>query len=87
MRMYNVNEIDLRIENIEPFVFDDCRGVVISWSSKIGFGQYTLRAVPSISDPNRTQWLAESECMDSNEDLSFGRKLLELWLDQVFILG
>lgn len=47
MRKYNVNEIDLRIDSIEPFVMDDCKGVVISWSSKIGFGQYTLRTAPA----------------------------------------
>ena len=86
MSMYTDNEIDLKIENIEPFVLEDCQGIVISWSSRIGFGQYTLRAVPSISDPNIIQWLGESECIDDYTHKEFGRKLMQLWMDQVLLI-
>ena len=86
MRKYNVNEIDLRIDSIEPFVMDDCKGVVISWSSKIGCGQYTLRTAPAAWDPNKTVWLGESECMDDITDKEFGEKLMQLWIDQTIII-
>ena len=87
MRKYDVNEINLRVDQVEPFVFDEkISGVVISWSSDIGFGQYTLRTAPAIHDPNDKVWLAETECMDNNEDQSFGRKLLELWMDKALVI-
>ena len=86
MRKHNVNEINLRIDSIEPFVMDECKGVVISWSSKIGFGQYTLRTVPAAWDPNETIWVGESECMDNMMDKEFGKKLMQLWIDQTIII-
>ena len=38
MRKYNVDEINLKIEKVEPFKHDEIGGMVISWSSDIGFG-------------------------------------------------
>ena len=86
MRKHNVNEIDHKIESIEPFVLDKCKGVVISWSSQIGFGQNTLRTSPAAWDPNEAVWVAESECMDNMMDKEFGKKLMQLWMDQTIII-
>ncbi len=87
MKKYNVDEIHLRIEEVQIHDRIDKGVMLIKWSSDIGFGEYVIRGVPGINNPEKTIWVADTECMDSNEDLSFGRKLLELWLDQVFILG
>ena len=86
MRKHNVNEIELKIESIEPFVLDKFKGVVISWSSKIGFGQYTLRTTPATWGPNKTVWVGESECMYNMMDKEFGKKLMQLWMDQNIII-
>ncbi len=86
MRKHNVIEIDLKIESIDPFVLGKCKGVVISWSSQIGFSQYTLRTSPAAWDPNETIWVGESECMDNMMDKEFGKKLMQLWMDQNIII-
>ena len=86
MRKHNVNEINLKVEEVQPFVVGDDKGLVIMWSSDIGFGEYTIRSTPSISNLEEKRWLVESECMDIDEDKAFGKKLLELWLDQCLII-
>ena len=86
MRKHNVNEINLRVNEVRPFVMGDESGVLIMWSSDIGFGEYTIRSTPSISNPEKKRWLVESECMDTDEDKAFGKKLLELWLDQCLVI-
>ena len=86
-RKHDPEKIHLKIDNVQPFFYDGEGGIVIMWSSDIGFGQYTFSTRGSISDPNHSKmWVAESECMDDNTDQAFGRKLLQLWMDQVFII-
>ncbi len=87
MKKYNVDEIHLRIEEVQIHDKIDKGVMLIRWSSDIGFGEYVISGVPKITNPEKIQWLADTECMDSNDDKSFGRKLLELWLDQAWVVG
>ncbi len=41
-RKYNPSEINLKVESMQAFQNDNGSGLVIEWSSKIGFGEYTL---------------------------------------------
>ena len=92
MRTQDVNSIHLKVEEVFPFVIknangiEDTNGIIIKWNSDIGFGEYTIRSVPASWDPNVRTWIADSEGMDSIEDNGFGRKLLELWMNQVLVL-
>ena len=86
MNKYNVDEIHLKLEKVEPFKHDEIGGMVISWRSDIGFGQYTFVSKPAPWNKNIRLWWAESETMDKDEDKDFGRKLLELWMNQVIIM-
>lgn len=81
MKGFDPNSINLTVENVRPFLVDDIGGIVIEWSSDIGFGEYTF-----FKRKDRLLWAAESETMDSDEDKAFGRKLLELWMDQILIV-
>ena len=85
-RKHDPDKIHLKVDEVQPFFYDGEGGIVITWSSDIGFGHYTFYYRKSISDPDRCLWVAESECMDDNTDQAFGRKLLELWMDQVLII-
>lgn len=87
-RKHNVDEIDLKIENIEVypsltykdsgFVHDGC--IRIFWSSSIGFGQYDLWK------DSKGNWCGDSECMDSQEDKDFIKKLLSLLAEKLIII-
>ena len=86
MRKLDPNKINLIVKSVGPFARGDESGFVISWSSDVGFGQYTIISRPSLGDPAEHTWIAESEGMDDIDDQSLGRKLLELWMDQVIIV-
>ena len=79
MSKIDINNIDLKIKKAEPFTLYDESGIVISWSADIGFGEYTFICRSGL-------WYAPSEGMDHEEDKAFGRKLLELWMDQIIIV-
>ena len=38
------------------------------------------------AEEGEIKWVARSECMDGGEDKEFGKKLLELWMDQIKIV-
>jgi len=76
MRKFDVNEINLAIEEVK--IQKDT--IIISWSSEIGFGEYVIRC-----SEDHQKFFAESECMDKDKDKSFGTKLLELWMEQIII--
>ena len=82
MRKHDVDSINLKIEEVEPCF----GGIVISWSSDIGFGQYTIYRKPVPEHPECVRWFADSECMDDLEDKAFGKKLLQLWMDQILVV-
>ena len=82
-RMHDVNEIDLQIEDIEFFInpHNGKKGVIIGWSSMIGFGEYTIYMTPD------GELMADAETMDGGDDKAFGRKLMELLMDRVTVRG
>ena len=82
MRKHDVNKINLQIDEVEMV----CGGIVIYWSSDIGFGQYTIGTHLVEGDPDNVEWVAESECMDKDDDKAFGAKLLSLWMEQIKIV-
>jgi hypothetical protein len=67
-------EKNLQIDDIE--IFGKC--IRISWSSSIGFGEYDI-----VLENNGIH--GYSECMDTNEDKAFIKKLLELFVDKLII--
>lgn len=79
-RRFEVNEINLDAYEIKPFVNEMYTGIVIKWDSDIGFGEYTIFK-PVDSD----QWYAESEYMDTNEDKSFIKELMKLFIEKINI--
>ena len=85
-RKHDPDNIHLKVDEVQPFFYNGDGGIVIMWSSDIGFGQYTFSYRGSRSNPDCKMWVAESECMDDNTDQAFGRKLLELWMNQVLII-
>ena len=80
--MFDVTKINLDIHEVAPFANDKYNGFVITWSSDIGFGEYTIyKAVGS------DEWKAESEHMDTNEDKAFLNELLKLFIEKISIVG
>lgn len=83
---YNVKEIHLRVDDIEGFTNDEHSGYIISWSSDIGFGEYTLyRKVKDVDDEFKLY--ADSECMDSSDDKAFISELMRLVIEKIIICG
>lgn len=81
-RKHDLNSINLKVENVEPFEHDGEAGLVIEWSADIGFGEYAF-----IKKNSSGLWTADSEGMDNDYNNAFGKKLLDLWVDQMLILG
>lgn len=79
-RRMNVNEINLSIEDVIPFSNERRSGFIIEWSSDIGFGEYKI-----YQNANSNEWHADSECMDSNKDKDFVKKLMSLFVEQITI--
>ena len=80
-RRHKVDEIHLELYDIIPFNNERRSGVILQWSSDIGFGEYTL-----FKNNGSDEWCGESEHMDNNEDREFIRYLLRLWADQLNIV-
>ena len=76
-KKFKASEIHLKIDKVIPCV----GGLLIEWSSDIGFGEYAIYQCKD--DPN--QWCADSECMDINEDKEFTRELMKLFVEQLDI--
>lgn len=73
-RKHDINDINLNVSGFDPIK----DGLRIYWDSNIGFGQYDIW----VEDD---KIYGESECMDSQNDKGFIRKLLELVVDQMTI--
>lgn len=52
--------------------------IILSWQGNIGWGEYTL-----YKEKDSDQWKADSECMDSNEEKSFLKILLDKFAENV----
>lgn len=85
------NNIHLTVDEVQVFG----GGITILWSSDIGFGEYTidptfddtLSAGSEYQKEYGNKWCTNSESLDTDDDKSFGKKLLELWMDQIHIIG
>ena len=79
-RRFAVDTINLDAYEFEPFANEKYTGITIRWDSDIGFGEYTFyKAVDS------DKWCAESEHMDNNEDKSFIKELMKLFIEKLNI--
>ena len=79
-RKHKVDEINLRLVDVIPFINEGHSGFIIAWSSDIGYGEYTIYK-PANSD----KWHADSETMDSNEDKDFIKELMKLFVEDLII--
>lgn len=81
-KKFKASEIHLKIDKVIPFYNDNFAGLIFEWSSDIGFGQYEIyQAIGS------SEWYAESEYMDINEDKEFTRELMKLFIKQLDIIN
>lgn len=77
---FEVDKINLDAYEFEPFINEKYTGVTIRWDSNIGFGEYTIyKSVDS------DKWCAQSERMDNNEDKSFIKELMKLFIEKIDI--
>lgn len=74
-KKHDVNKINLQVNDVGFFK----NGMVILWSSDIGFGEYT------IVKKEEGELIGLSECMDCQEDKAFIKKLLELLAEKLNI--
>lgn len=79
-RRIEVNNINLDAYEIKPFVNDRFTGLVITWDSDIGFGEYTI-----YKEVGSDEWYADSEHMDSNEDKDFLKELMKLFIEKIVV--
>lgn len=80
-RRFEVDKINLDAYEFEPFLNEKYTGVVIRWDSDIGFGEYTI-----YKEAGSDEWHGDSEHMDNNEDKSFVKELLKLFIDKLDII-
>ena len=80
-RRFPVDSINLEVFDVNPFVNERGSGIVISWDSNIGFGEYTIyKSVDS------DEWRGDSEHMDNNEDKDFIKELMRLFIEKLDIV-
>lgn len=80
-RRFPVDSINLEVYDVNPFVNERGSGVVISWDSDIGFGEYTI-----YKRADSDQWCGDSEHMDNNEDKDFIKELMKLFIEKLNIV-
>ena len=80
MRKHNPKEINLEIKDIEIWENANYEGFDISWISTIGFGKYRI-----YRKTGTDEWCADSETMDINEDKSFIKELMRLFIEKIII--
>ena len=76
MGRINRDKCVVDVYEVEPFVNEDYKGVILRWESNIGFGEYTLYF-------ENGEWHGDSECMDSTEDKWFLKKLLDNFIEKL----
>lgn len=80
-RRFVVDTVNLDAYEFEPFANEKYTGITIRWNSDIGFGEYTIyKSVDS------DEWRAESEHMDNNDDKSFIKELMKLFIEKLNII-
>lgn len=71
---------DLKINDIEVYTNDEYTGFKIYWTANIGFGVYEI-----YKNNSEGKWYADTECMDSDSDKSFGKMLFDAFLKEITI--
>lgn len=71
--LFELDSID-----VTPFSNEKYEGIEIKWDSNQGFGTYFIYRAKGSSN-----WIANSEHMDSNENKNFLLKLLQKFVDEV----
>jgi len=90
----DVNNINLQINNVDFWSPHEGNkgGMRIYWSSSIGFGQLDIvkrsgNDGEDFESPEEELILtADTECMDSQEDKAFTKKLMELLVEKLEII-
>ena len=83
-RRHKVDEINLTIKEVIPFINDDREGYLIDWSSDIGFGTYKL--FRSTTPEDNQWWYGDSEFMDDDNDKAFIQELMRLFIENLKIV-
>lgn len=78
---FNVKEINLQIESVEPFVNAQYSGFTIHWYSTIGFGEYMI-----YKEKDSDKWYGDSEYMDSGENKEFIAELMRIFIEKLTVL-
>lgn len=87
-RKYNVDEINLQIYDVQFWGEweRNLGGMQIYWDSDIGFGSLTI--VKHLRSDDAEMFLSvDTECMDSEDDKAFTRKILSLLTDVMAVEG
>lgn len=79
MKTINGKEVEVYVDDIEPFVNEKYTGFKILWSGNIGFGEYTI-----YKKNGEEAWYADDEYMENpKEDRTFLKMLLDDFIKQV----
>ena len=81
MRKHEVVINDIEVEAFESGIKDVHDVIRINWSGNIGWGMYTLHK------DNEGYWIADSECLDSNDDKSVLKALFNKFVDEIVVEG
>jgi len=77
--MLHGREVEVQVNDIEPFMNDEYVGFKILWSGSIGFGEYTI-----YKEVGKDEWYADDEYMENpKEDRAFLKILLDDFMKQV----
>ena len=72
-------EVEVQVDDIEPFVNDKYIGFKILWSGSIGWGEYTI-----YRPANEDTWYVDDEYMENPEgDKTFLKLLLNDFATQI----
>ena len=73
-------EVEVHVDDIEPFTNELCTGFKILWSGDIGFGEHTLYKRTG----NNNEWFWNDEYMENPEgDKAFLKLLLNDFANQL----
>ena len=76
-------EVEIQVDDIEPFVNEQYQGFKILWSGNIGFGEYTI-----YKKVGENKWYGDDEFMENpKNDRTFLRLLFEDFIKQLEVDG
>ena len=78
-RKNKIEDINLKLRDVELVKNENYQGIYFSWESGIGFGEYTIyKGKDGI-------WKADSETMDCNTDRDFITELMKQFIESLVI--